>query len=52
MSVFLAVQGGCQFGLPKFLDMVVVTGETFGPVAANRLSSGVSMIHEAKGVKQ
>ena len=54
-SVISAVRGGgegCLKASPKFFKVAVVTGEAFGPISAKRPSSSVSVIHEARGVKQ
>ena len=37
---------------PNSFDVAVVTGDIFGLVAERRLSSGVSAIQKANGVKQ
>ena len=52
-SVFAAVREGCRYASPNSVAVAVVTGETFVLVpAGRRLSSGVSAIHAAIGVKQ
>ena len=52
ISVCSAVRGGCQYASLKLFEVVVVTGDAFEAVPAMRLSSGVSAIHVANGMKQ
>ena len=49
-NVTAAIRAGWQNGLPNCFENTTVIGDVFGLVAAMRLSSGVSAIHEAIGV--